>query len=105
MSLLFLAELLSHSHGFPTVSNSNFSKLIDFWQSKTNFCNVFSGASSNALVCLDSQPVTLIYIYIYIYTKIEEKREREREREREPFVCGKIENYAWNKRGNDNFIV
>ena len=38
-----------------------------------------------------------IYIYIYI--------EREREREREPFVCEKIENYVWNKRGNDKFIV
>ena len=37
--------------------------------------------------------------YIYIY------REREREREREPFVYEKIENYAWNERGNDKFIV
>ena len=38
-------------------------------------------------------------IYIYIY------REREREREREPFVCKKIENYLWNERGNEKFIV
>ena len=38
-------------------------------------------------------------IYIYIY------RDREREREREPFVCEKIENYVWNERGNDKFIV
>ena len=36
-------------------------------------------------------------IYIYI--------QREREREREPFVCEKIENYAWNERGNEKFIV
>ena len=35
----------------------------------------------------------------------ERKREREREREREPFMCGKIENYAWNERGDDKFIV
>ena len=33
------------------------------------------------------------------------KREREREREREPFVCEKIENYAWNEKENDKFIV
>ena len=34
------------------------------------------------------------------------KKKKRRERERgEAFVCGKIENYAWNKRGNDNFIV
>ena len=33
--------------------------------------------------------------YIYI----------ERERERAPFVCEKIENYAWNERENDKFIV
>ena len=37
------------------------------------------------------------YIYIYIYI--------ERERERAPFVCEKIENYAWNERENDKFIV
>ena len=40
-----------------------------------------------------------IYIYIYI------EREREREREREPFVYEKIENYAWNERDDDKFIV
>ena len=34
---------------------------------------------------------------IYIY--------KEREREREPFVCEKIENYVWNERGNEKFIV
>ena len=38
-----------------------------------------------------------IYIYIYIY--------KEREREREPFVCEKIENYVWNEKENDKFIV
>ena len=37
------------------------------------------------------------WIYIYIY--------RERERERAPFVCEKIENFAWNERENDKFIV
>ena len=34
-------------------------------------------------------------IYIYI----------EREREREHFVCEKIENYVWNERGNNKFII
>ena len=38
-------------------------------------------------------------IYIYIYYN------GERERERQPFVCEKIENYAWNERGNDKFII
>ena len=56
--------------------NFNFSNLTNFQQSKTDFC-----------------------------PKTEEKKSREREREREAFVCGNIENYAWNKRGNDNFIV
>ena len=41
---------------------------------------------------------------MYIPKTKEKNREREREREG-GFVCGKIENYAWNKRGNDNFIV
>ena len=32
-------------------------------------------------------------------------RKIKREREREPFMCGKIENYAWNERGDGKFIV
>ena len=35
----------------------------------------------------------------------ERERDRDRERERKPFMCGKIENYAWNERGNEKFIV
>ena len=46
-----------------------------------------------------------IYIYIYIQRERERERERERQREREPFVCEKIENYAWNEKENDKFIV
>ena len=46
-----------------------------------------------------------IYIYIETERETEKERERETEREREPFVCEKIENYVWNKRGNDKFIV
>ena len=45
--------------------------------------------------------------YIYIY--IERERERERERiklcEKIIYSIYKIENYAWNERGNDKFIV
>ena len=33
------------------------------------------------------------------------KEKKQREREREAFVCGKIENYAWNERDDDKFIV
>ena len=44
-------------------------------------------------------------IYIYIYRERERERQTERETEREPFVCEKIENYAWNERGNEKFIV
>ena len=39
--------------------NSNFSKLIDFQQSKTNLCDAFGGVFNTASVCFDGQPVTL----------------------------------------------
>ncbi|MBA0637362.1 hypothetical protein Godav_021919 [Gossypium davidsonii] len=40
-------------------ANSNFTKLIDLWQSKTDFCNAFGGASTDESVCYDGEPVTL----------------------------------------------
>ncbi|KAJ4979412.1 hypothetical protein NE237_010192 [Protea cynaroides] len=39
--------------------NSTSSKLADLWHSKTEFCKVFGGASSNDSVCFDGQPVSL----------------------------------------------
>ncbi|XP_030938387.1 HIPL1 protein [Quercus lobata] len=51
------APSLKGQAGLPV--NSNFSKLTDLWQSKTDFCNAFGGASSTASVCFDGQPVML----------------------------------------------
>ncbi|XP_015882685.2 HIPL1 protein [Ziziphus jujuba] len=39
--------------------NSNVSKLTDTWQSKTDFCNAFGGASSAGSVCFAGEPVTV----------------------------------------------
>ncbi|KAK8694983.1 hypothetical protein V6N13_072526 [Hibiscus sabdariffa] len=39
--------------------NSKFTKLTELWQSKTEFCNVFGGASTAESVCYDGEPVTL----------------------------------------------
>lgn len=36
---------------------SNFTKLTDVWQSQTDFCNAFGGASDNESVCFDGGPV------------------------------------------------
>lgn len=38
---------------------SNITKLGDFWQSKTDFCNAFGGASTAGGVCFSGEPVTL----------------------------------------------
>ena len=45
--------------------------------------------------------------YIYIYRERERERERERIKLCEKIIYSiyKIENYAWNERGNDKFIV
>lgn len=40
-------------------ANNNASKLADLWQSKTDFCSAFGGASSNETVCFSGEPVTL----------------------------------------------
>ncbi|GMI78247.1 hypothetical protein like AT1G74790 [Hibiscus trionum] len=39
--------------------SSNFTKLTDLWQSKTDFCNAFGGASTNGSVCYDGEPIKL----------------------------------------------
>ncbi|XP_022738868.1 HIPL1 protein-like isoform X2 [Durio zibethinus] len=51
------APSLQRQAGAPV--NSNFTKLTELWQSKTDFCNAFGGASTNELVCYDGEPVTL----------------------------------------------
>lgn len=51
------APSLQGQAGAPT--NSSFTKLTDFWQSKADFCNAFGGASTNESVCFDGEPVTL----------------------------------------------
>lgn len=53
---LFAASLLGRA-GAP--ANNNASKLADLWQSKTDFCSAFGGASSNETVCFSGEPVTL----------------------------------------------
>ncbi|KAM7279445.1 hypothetical protein ACFE04_006579 [Oxalis oulophora] len=40
-------------------SSSNATALTDLWQSKTDFCNAFGGASTDDSVCYDGVPVTL----------------------------------------------
>ncbi|GLU12285.1 hypothetical protein SLE2022_289790 [Rubroshorea leprosula] len=42
-----------------TSVNSNFTKLTEFWQSETDFCNAFGGASTDESVCFDGEPVKL----------------------------------------------
>ncbi|GMI78205.1 hypothetical protein like AT1G74790 [Hibiscus trionum] len=39
--------------------NSKFTELTELWQSKTEFCNVFGGASAAGSVCYDGKPVAL----------------------------------------------
>ncbi|KAJ9163674.1 hypothetical protein P3X46_023316 [Hevea brasiliensis] len=39
--------------------NSSITKLTDLWQSKTDFCKAFGGASTDGSVCFDGEPVTL----------------------------------------------
>ncbi|MBA0678345.1 hypothetical protein Goari_019699, partial [Gossypium aridum] len=39
--------------------NSNFTKLTELWQSKTDFCDAFGGASTAGSICYDGEPVTL----------------------------------------------
>ncbi|KAA8542592.1 hypothetical protein F0562_023744 [Nyssa sinensis] len=56
MNSPFAASLQGQA-GVPTTSN--FTKLTDFWQSKTDFCIAFGGASLDESVCFDGGPVTL----------------------------------------------
>ncbi|KAG7954741.1 hypothetical protein I3843_11G035500 [Carya illinoinensis] len=51
------APSLKGQAGLP--ANSNASKLTQYWQSETDFCNAFGGASSDGSVCYDGQPVML----------------------------------------------
>ncbi|XP_040988164.1 HIPL1 protein-like isoform X1 [Juglans microcarpa x Juglans regia] len=51
------APSLKGQVGLP--ANSNASKLTQYWQSETDFCNAFGGASSDGSVCFDGQPVML----------------------------------------------
>ncbi|KAG7590146.1 Soluble quinoprotein glucose/sorbosone dehydrogenase [Arabidopsis suecica] len=53
---LFAASLQGRA-GAP--ANNNASKLADVWQSKTDFCSAFGGASSNETVCFSGEPVAL----------------------------------------------
>lgn len=40
-------------------ANSSTSRLSDLWQSKTDFCNAFGGASTDESVCFVGEPVSL----------------------------------------------
>ncbi|KAK7304579.1 hypothetical protein VNO77_42461 [Canavalia gladiata] len=39
--------------------HTNATKLTDLWQSKTDFCTAFGGASDNSSVCFEGEPVSL----------------------------------------------
>ncbi|KAK9276702.1 hypothetical protein L1049_006238 [Liquidambar formosana] len=39
--------------------NSTASKLTELWQSKTDFCDAFSGSSDDGSICFDGEPVLL----------------------------------------------
>ncbi|KAK2979745.1 hypothetical protein RJ640_012665, partial [Escallonia rubra] len=39
--------------------NSTLSKLTDFWQSKTDFCDSFGGVSDKDFLCFDGKPISL----------------------------------------------
>ncbi|XP_065876827.1 HIPL1 protein-like isoform X2 [Euphorbia lathyris] len=51
------APSLEGQAGLPT--NSSTTKLTDLWQSKTDFCKAFGGASADDSVCFDGEPVKL----------------------------------------------
>ncbi|KDP31185.1 hypothetical protein JCGZ_11561 [Jatropha curcas] len=51
------APSLKGQAGLPV--NSSVTKLTDLWQSKTDFCSAFGGASTDGSVCFDGEPVTL----------------------------------------------
>ncbi|KAK7354125.1 hypothetical protein VNO80_19583 [Phaseolus coccineus] len=40
-------------------AHANATKLTDLWQSKTDFCTAFGGASDNSSVCFEGEPVSL----------------------------------------------
>ncbi|XP_021679198.2 HIPL1 protein isoform X2 [Hevea brasiliensis] len=51
------APSLKGQAGLPV--NSSVSKLTDLWQSKTDFCKAFGGASTDGSVCFNGEPVIL----------------------------------------------
>ncbi|XP_042487821.1 HIPL1 protein-like [Macadamia integrifolia] len=51
------APALQGSAGTPV--NISSSKLNDLWESKSDFCQAFGGASANDSVCFDGEPVSL----------------------------------------------
>ncbi|KAJ8753611.1 hypothetical protein K2173_022852 [Erythroxylum novogranatense] len=51
------APSLQGQAGLPLKSNT--SKLTDLWQSKTDFCDAFGGASIDGSVCFEGEPVRL----------------------------------------------
>ncbi|KAL4362302.1 hypothetical protein GQ457_04G016650 [Hibiscus cannabinus] len=53
----FAPSLQGQAGGAPV--NSNFTKLTELWQSKTDFCNAFGGASTDGSVCYDGEPIKL----------------------------------------------
>jgi hypothetical protein len=53
----FSPSLQGGGGGLP--ANKNATKLNELWQSKTDFCKAFGGASNNELVCFEGEPVAL----------------------------------------------
>ncbi|XP_047311148.1 HIPL1 protein-like [Impatiens glandulifera] len=51
------AAIIKGQGGQP--SGSNFTKLTDFWQSKTDFCSVYGGENEEGGVCFNGGPVVL----------------------------------------------
>ncbi|XP_043723593.1 HIPL1 protein-like [Telopea speciosissima] len=53
------SPFLSLSHNRSAVPVNSTSKLIDNWQSKSEFCYTFGGDSTNESICFDGEPVSL----------------------------------------------
>ncbi|ESW27354.1 hypothetical protein PHAVU_003G194600 [Phaseolus vulgaris] len=54
----FSPSLQGQAGGTPG-NNANATKLTELWQSKTDFCNAFGGASNSESVCFEGEPVEL----------------------------------------------
>ncbi|XP_027330764.1 HIPL1 protein-like isoform X1 [Abrus precatorius] len=57
MNSPFSPSLQSQGGGTPVKTNAT--KLTELWQSKTDFCNAFGGASNNESVCFEGKPIVL----------------------------------------------